>query len=189
MPIDLNGNPVEVGDVVNVAFVVKEAWGDDNFCNLILEPVESMPGSGTRQVESFNSRQVVKTPASTPVPASNVGREETGKVTLDMLNQEVSRVDLSPINGKPVSVSPFRGAANTIDVTATVECAGMTESAVIYGYDVVSRDWHAELTIAAAVDRIMEAWGRLAARAGAAAVEPASTMIQEAPAEEAQAQS
>ena len=75
MPIDLNGNPVEVGDVVNVAFVVKEAWGDDNFCNLILEPVESMPGSGTRQVESFNSRQVVKTPASTPVPASNVGRE------------------------------------------------------------------------------------------------------------------
>ena len=70
MPLDLNGNPVEVGDVVNVAFVVKEAWGDDNFCNLILEPVESMPGSGTRQVESFNSRQVVKTPASTPVPAA-----------------------------------------------------------------------------------------------------------------------
>jgi len=73
MPVDLNGNPVQVGDVVNVAFVVKEAWGDDNFCNLILEPVESMPGSGTRQVESFNSRQVTKVEPGAAAPASNVG--------------------------------------------------------------------------------------------------------------------
>ena len=130
MPIDLNGNPVEVGDVVNVAFVVKEAWGDDNFCNLILEPVESMPGSGTRQVESFNSRQVVKTPASTPVPASNVGREETGPAAAPAFT--LVRGVLQPVN---------------VNVAGT------------------------------------------AAAAPPVTIEPVNAMIQEAPAEEAQAQS
>ena len=184
MPTDLHGNPVEVGDVVTVAFVVKEVWGDDNFCNLILETVESMPGSGARQIESFNSRQVIRFKVQ---PASNVGA-----MTLEALNEAVSKIEVVPslaINGKPVSVSPFRGANNTIDVTATLECDGMTETAVIYGYDGVTVD-SAEKVIAAAVDRIMEAWCRLADRADAAAVEPAvvepaAAMIQEAPAEEA----
>jgi len=59
MPHDLNGKLIEVGNVVLIPCKVKSITMDENYCNLTVESVYSMPPNNTRNEWVLNTKQVI----------------------------------------------------------------------------------------------------------------------------------
>lgn len=57
MPRDLNGRELEVGDTVIVRYMVKEMRLTENYCSVLLEPVN---GGYPRNIITLDASQVEK---------------------------------------------------------------------------------------------------------------------------------
>lgn len=55
---DINGAELRVGDRVLVECEVKSVSADQDFCNVTVETVHAMPGNGTRNSMTLNTKQV-----------------------------------------------------------------------------------------------------------------------------------
>jgi hypothetical protein len=61
MPHDCNGKLLKVGDVVNMQFKIKEIHNTEEYCNVNLESVLTMPPTGNRTtLGAVNTKQVEK---------------------------------------------------------------------------------------------------------------------------------
>jgi hypothetical protein len=61
MPHDVNGKVVNVGDIIHIPAKVKAVHQTEDFCNVDVELVHPMPGTGDHTMYSaLNTRQVIK---------------------------------------------------------------------------------------------------------------------------------
>jgi hypothetical protein len=60
MPHDANGKLVQVGDLVNVPCKVTSVAAGDEYCNVTLQTVHSMPPYTDHNTITLNTKQVVK---------------------------------------------------------------------------------------------------------------------------------
>jgi len=58
MPHDANGNVIKNGDRVKVAFIVKEVYQGEEYCNCSLETVHPMYPGEHKTALTVNTRQV-----------------------------------------------------------------------------------------------------------------------------------
>lgn len=60
MPHDNRGTELHEGDVVFIECIVKQVHEGDEFCNVDLETKFAMPPSGTTNLITLNTKQVIK---------------------------------------------------------------------------------------------------------------------------------
>ncbi len=61
MPHDRNGRLLKVGDIVNMTFKIKDIYNTEEYCNVSLESVLSMPPTENKTtLSAVNTKQVEK---------------------------------------------------------------------------------------------------------------------------------
>ncbi len=60
MPHDKNGQPLQVGDIVNVKAKIISIYTGDKYCNLSLETVENMYPGDYKTGLTLNAKQITR---------------------------------------------------------------------------------------------------------------------------------